>query len=117
MILEEIQKKLLEVDDNVFYGMVDGSMAETVWNYIVFNRSTMGITPNKTGYTDRYTVHIVRENWIPEGLELEVIDKMLEIAGMRLAGNDAEYTYVEKPKTNVVVEMLSIDFVRPKKKV
>lgn len=115
MILEDIQKKLKEVDDNVFYGMVDSSMQATIWDYIVFNRTTMKANPNKTGYTDYFTVHIIRENWIPEGFEAEVINKMLEINGMRLAGNDAVYSYVPKPNTNVVIEMLSIDFMKAKK--
>ena len=106
-----------ELDENVFYGMVDSKMQETLWNYIVFNRTTMTQNSNKTSYTDRYTVHIIREEWIPEGFEIEVINKMLEIAGMRLAGNDAVYTYVPKPNTNTVIEMLSIDFVKPKKAV
>lgn len=116
MILEDIKNKLLEVDDNVFYGMVDSSMKETLWNYIVFNRSVMSVNENKTGYTDKFTVHIIREDWIPEGLEFEVIDKMLEISGMRISRSDAVYQYVQKPNTNTVVEMLSIDFVKPKKK-
>lgn len=115
MILNDIQTKLKELDDNVFYGMVDSSMQETMWNYIVFNRTLMKPNANKTGYSDYYTVHIIREDWIPEGFEIEVINKMLEIEGMRLAGNDGEYTYVPKPNTNIVVEMLSIDFVKAKK--
>ena len=115
MILNEIQTKLKELDEHVFYGMVDNSMQETLWNYIVFNRTTMKPNQNKTGYTDYYTVHIIREEWIPEGFEIDVINKMLEINGMRLAGNDAVYSYVPKPNTNIVVEMLSIDFMKAKK--
>ena len=115
MILNEIQSKLKELDEHVFYGMVDNSMQETLWNYIVFNRTTMKASQNKTGYTDYYTVHIIREEWIPEGFEIDVINKMLEINGMRLAGNDAVYSYVPKPNTNIVVEMLSIDFMKAKK--
>ena len=115
MILDEIQKKLKEVDDHVFYGMVDNAMQATFWDYIVFNRTTMKANQNKTGYTDYFTVHIIRENWIPEGFEVDVINKMLEINGMRLAGNDAVYSYVPKPNTNVVIEMLSIDFMKAKK--
>ena len=117
MILEDIKNKLLEVDENVFYGMVHQRMNETLWNYIVFDRSVMSINANKTGYTDKFTVHIIREEWIPEEVVFAVIDKMLEIPGMKLAGNDATYDYFEKPKTNVVIEMLSIDFVKQKKKV
>ena len=115
MILNDIKTKLKELDTNVFYGMVDNSMQETLWNYIVFNRTSMKTTATKGGYSDYYSVHIIREEWIPEGFEIEVINKMLEIDGMRLAGNDAVYTYVPKPNTNIVVEMLSIDFVKPKK--
>ena len=115
MILNEIQNKLKELDNNVFYGMVDKSMKETLWNYIVFNRTTMKPNANKNSFSDYFTVHIIREEWIPEGFEIEVINKMSEIDGMRLAGNDAVYTYVQKPNTNIVVEMLSIDFVKAKK--
>lgn len=112
MILTEIRDKLSEIDDRVFYGMVDNSVQETLWNYIVFNRKPTKIGANRTGYSYYFSVNIIRENFIPEGLDLTVIEKMLEIPGMRLAGNDMEYTYVPKPNTNVVVEMLSIDFVR-----
>jgi hypothetical protein len=115
LILEDIKSKLQEIDTNVFYGMVDQSMKEQLWDYIVFNRNVMRTNANKTGYSTIYSVHIVREDFIPEGLEESVINKMLEIDGMRLAGSDGTYTYVPKPNTNVVVEMFSIDFVKPKK--
>lgn len=115
MILETIKNKLLEVDPNVFYGMVDKSMRESAWDYIVFNRRIVKPGKNRTGYSYYFSVNIIRENFIPEGFELTVIDKMLEIDGMRLAEADMEYAYREKPNTNIVVEMLSIDFVRPVK--
>lgn len=83
-----------------------------MWNYIVFNRKPTKVNENKTGYSHYYTVNVIRENFVPEGMELRVIEKMLEISGMRLAGTDFQYTYVEKPNTNAVVEMLSIDFVK-----
>ena len=115
MLLNEIKEKLQELDENVFYGMVDNSMMETVWNYIVFNRKTLTVNKNRTGYSEYFGVHIVRENFIPEGLATSVIDKMREINGMRLVESDAVYTYIEKPNTNVVVEMISLEFVRPVK--
>lgn len=115
MILEIIKAKLQEIDPNVFYGMVDNSMREAVWDYIVFNRKVTKPGKNRTGYSYYFSVNIVRENFIPEGLDVTVIDKMLEIDGMRLAENDMEYNYTAKPNTNNVVEMLSIDFVRPVK--
>ena len=112
MILNDIKEKLQEIDPNVFYGMVDPVMQETVWDYIVFNRKPTKINENKTGYSYHFTVNIVRENFIPEGLDLTVIEKMRSIPGMKLSGADMEYMYVAKPNTNVVVEMLSIDFVK-----
>ena len=116
MILETIKNKLREVDDSVYYGMVHSEKKETLWNYIVFNRTSMKSSASKTGYTDGYIVHIVREEWIPEGLAEEVINKMLEIDGMKLSATDSQYDYVPKPNTDSVVEMLSIEFVKPRKK-
>lgn len=115
MILNDIKEKLQEVDPNVFYGMVDNSIRETVWDYTVFERKRIAINSNKTSNSYYFTVHIVRENFIPEGLEQTVISQMLEIPGMRIADNDPVFSYVPKPNTNVVVEMLSIDFVKPVK--
>ena len=115
MILNDIKEKLLEVDPIVFYGMVDNSVRETVWDYTVFERKRIAINGNKNSYSYYFSVHIIRENFIPEGLDKTVIDKVCEIPGMRVADNDPVFSYVAKPNTNVVVEMLSIDFVRPVK--
>ena len=116
MILQTINDKLLEIDPNVFYGAVKNSMKETLWNYVVFNRTTKRQNENKTGYTEIYAVHIVRENWLDEGLEEAVIKKVCEIAGMRMIG-EGSYTYVMKPNTDTVIEMFSVEFARPIKKV
>lgn len=117
MILEKIEEKLKEIDENVFYGIADTEeMKGKPWNYIVFDRTEMRISPTKKGYADVYSVHLIRENFIPEDLPLTVIEKMESIGeGIRVA--NAEYDYMEKPNTHKVVEMLSIDFVKPKKKV
>lgn len=112
MILTEIKEKLLEIDPVVFYGAVDTSKVETVWDYIVFERKVTKPSANQTGYSHYFTVHIIRENFVPEGLELTVIEKMKEIPGMKLSSNDMTYDYTVKPSTDAVVEMLSIDFVR-----
>ena len=111
MILNEIKDKLHEIDPNVFYGMVDSRMREDVWDYTVFNRERMTPSPNRTGYSYYFSVHVVREDFIPDGFEKIVIDKMLEIDGMRLAG-EGTYDYVPKPSTNAVVEMFSVSFVK-----
>ena len=115
MILEAIESKLGELDPNVFYGMVKRNMSQTLWNYIVFDRKVMSTSTNKTGYTDYYRVHIVREKWIPEGLAEKVIEKMEEIAGMKVAKTEMQYNYVQKGNTDTVVEMLTIEFHRVSK--
>lgn len=113
MILDDIKNKLKEVDNNVFYGAVDPRMREEIWDYIVFARDTLSYSESKKSYGIHYTVAIVRENFIPEGLEMAVINKMCEIPGMRVSGSDGNYEYIPKPNTNNIVEMLTINFVKP----
>ena len=115
MILQEIKDKLLEIDPHVFYGMVDNKVITDEWNYIVFMRKSLGVATNRSGYSDRFTVAIIREDFIPEGLDISVIDKMCEIHGMRLANPDCQYNYTIKPNTNTVVELLTMEFVKPRK--
>lgn len=117
MLLDEIKTKLEEIDPRVYYGMVDTEIRDTEWDYIVFNRTPLKITGNCTGLSDGFDVHIVRENFIPEGLDVAIIGKMREIAGVRVSGENHEYTYIQKPNTNTVVEMLSLHFVRARKNV
>ncbi len=114
MFLLAIEDKLQEIDPNVFYGMVDKKIAETAWNYIVFNRTGVKYNDNKTAKSDAFDVHIVRENYIPEGLETEVAQKLCELPGVRLSG-ETKFYYERKPNTNIVIEMLTISFVRARK--
>lgn len=115
MILTDIEAKLKEIDPNVYYGMVDDSRKETVWDYIVFDRTAIKHSMNKTSASDRFSVHIIRENFVPDGLEDEVIAKLCELPGVRLTGEDTTFDYVQKPNTNIVVEMMSIRFLRARK--
>lgn len=115
MILSDIEAKLREIDPCVYYGIVDESRKETLWNYIVFNRSTITHSANKTSATDHFEVHIIRENYVPEGMDTAVIDKLCALPGVRLAGTDCAFNYVQKPNTNIVVEMLTIPFIRARK--
>lgn len=114
-MLDEITQKLKEIDPRVYYAMVDTTDEEMLWNYIVFNRTKFRATGNKTGYADGYDVHIVRENFIPEEIDIEVIAKMESIHGLKLANEDGNYDYLRKPNTNTVVEILHLHFVRARK--
>lgn len=115
MILTDIEAKLKEIDSNVFYGMVDKRMLEMVWDYIVFNRTKINHSSNRTSSGDRFDVHIIRENYIPDGTEDEVITKLCSLPGVRVAAEDTTFDYVAKPSTNIVVEMMTIPFVRARK--
>lgn len=115
MILNDIKEKLEDIDENVFYGAVNSRMKETLWNYIVFNRVKLSPNQNKTSYTAEYAVHIVREDYIPEGLEEEVIEALTSIKGVRVNSEGGSYDYVTKPSTDTVVEMFSINFYIPRK--
>lgn len=115
LILDVIKEKLQQIDPNVYYGMVDKEVQKNEWDYIVFDRAPLKIKPDKTGCSDYYDVHIVRENYIPEGIDIDVIKKMQEIPGMKVSDEDCTYDYVQKQNTNIVVEMLTIRFVKARK--
>ena len=115
MILTDIEAKLTEIDQNVYYGIVDESRKDTVWDYIVFNRTGIKHSLNKTSASDRFDVHIIRENYVPDGLEDVVIESLSELPGVRMSGEDTTFAYVQKPSTNIVVEMMTIHFLRARK--
>ena len=115
MILDDIKTALEAVKPRVYYGIVDASVKDTKWDYIVFNRLRRKTSQNKTGYSYYFAVHIISENFIPEDIDIEVTNKMLEIDGMKLADLDGEYTYVQKPNTGETVEMLTLYFVKARK--
>ena len=121
MILEDIERVLKEFDPIVFYGMAqdaDPITKEpiTIWNYIVFNRVNIRHTENKNSAGDYFDVHIIRENYVPEGIDDEIIKKLCALAGVKLADTDCTFDYVQKPNTDIVVEMLTIHFVRARKR-
>lgn len=121
MLLNDVKDVLEKFDKFVFYGLTppvirdeDGEEVDE-WNYTVFNRTKLKNSTNKTSYTDAFDVHIVREEFIPEGTDVELIEKLTAIPGVRLAGDDGVFDYALKPGTNHVVEMLTLSFVRARK--
>ena len=116
MILEDIKNKLLEIDDQVHYGTLTEGQNEDIWNYIVFARKHRKTAKDKTGDVKYYEVAIVRENFIPEDDEESVIEKMLELPGMRLSAGDHPYEYTTKKNTETVVEMLVLEFYKASKR-
>lgn len=121
MLLDEVKKVLETLDPLVFYGLTPAVLHDEngeeidEWNYSVFNRTKLKNSANKTSYTDAFDVHIVREEFIPEGIDVQYIEKLTAIPGVRLAGEDGVYDYAMKPGTDHVVEMLTLSFVRSRK--
>ncbi len=116
-MLNEIEKALKELDSNIYYGMSTHDELSN-WDYIVFNRKKMKpSSKNLLGFTDYYSITIVRENYIPEGFELKVIEEIEKNTKLKIANNEYMYNYVIKPNTNIVVELLTIDFIMAKKRV
>lgn len=115
-MLKRIKQQLETLNRPVFYGQAGKLDGGDLWDYIVFFRDTMSCSTNKTGFTDSYTVVIVQEEFIDDETIFGVIDSMEEIDGMRLASGDMAYQYTTKPNTSTVIEMLVLEFVKPKKR-
>ena len=121
MILNDIKKVLESIDPIVFYGLTPSRIYDAqhrevnTWDYIVFNRTKLKSSAQKTSYVDAFEVHIVREEFIPEGIDIEVIEKLTALPGVKLASEDGVYDYTMKPGTSHVVEMLTLSFTRARK--
>ncbi|WP_302626808.1 hypothetical protein [uncultured Eubacterium sp.] len=110
-ILESLSKKLKETELEVFYGIADGD--NNLAKYIVYGRDTIVINENKLGFTDKYEVVIVCENYISQELIDDVIEKV-EQCGLRLSNENMEFSYFEKK--DIVMELLRIKFIRARRR-
>lgn len=121
MFLDDVKKALKEIDPMVFYGLVPSRLVDEkgeevdTWDYIVFNRAKLKHNSNKTSFGDGFEVHIVREEYVPEGTDTDVIAKLTALPGVKLADEDGTYDYMMKPNTDMVVEMLTLTFTRARK--
>lgn len=114
--MQQIEAKLFEASDRVFYGSADNLDNDAIWNYIVFWRDSTKRNDNKTSYTDYYTVAIVQENWVTDELIELVVSLMESLSGMRLANSEIDFNYSRKPGTNAVIEIATLTFSHPRKK-
>lgn len=114
--LNEISNALLGFGIPVRYGQMNFDKIEK-WNYFVFGRSE--IKPSGRNLIDmnvQYTVAIVMEDFIPDGFEIEVIEKITENTNLRLSSDSIQIDYMIKPNSgNLCVEMMQINFFRVRK--
>ena len=112
MNLTELSDKLNELKkDKVFYGMINQELEE--WDYIVYYRTNS--SDNVTSFTREFQVAVVEENNIQENYDEVVINKVLELSGVRVVG-DVEFEYTRKPNTDTVIEVMLITFAYANKK-
>lgn len=116
-MLQQIEAKLREVADLVFYGSADDVANNVLWQYIVFWRERTARNQNNNSFTDFYSVAIVHENWVPDEMISEVIEKLEQLPGVRLANSDIGFNYTFKPSTNAVIEIATLTFSRARKRV
>lgn len=97
----------------VYYGICNAqSLPE--WNYFVFNRRRI-TSNNAKAYTDVFEVHIVHEDYIMEGYELDVVRAIKDsVPGCSLM-EDVSYEYTTKADTQIIVELCNLTFKRARK--
>lgn len=111
-ILKQIQDSLEGFGYPVYYGRSFAKPQDS-WNYFVFNRYNI----EKSGRSNcdfnyYYQVHIIMEDYVPEGFEQEVIKAIEENTRLKLSDVPMAFNYVTKSGTDMVVEMLTLTFTK-----
>ena len=109
-LLDDIKAALSTVDEHVYYGTGIEHPKQLPWDYLVFSRDVLRRKQNRSGYAWVINVVVVREEYIPDCLEEQVIAAMETIPGVRMLEEDHEYSYGVKPKTNNTIEMTVLKF-------
>lgn len=113
-MLNEIKEALEQFGLPVYYGQ--STHKNSNWNYFVFKRShTKKAGKSECDFVQYYQVAIIHEDFIPEGFEFDVIKAVKEATGLRLADSDFSYNYTLKNETDLVVEILIIEFAKARK--
>lgn len=111
-ILELIQSTLETFGYPVYYGR-SFCKPQDDWNYFVFNRAYVSKSgKSNCDFNYYYQVHIIMEDYIPEGFEQEVIKAIEENCRLKLVDTPLQFNYVTKNSTDMVVEMLTITFTK-----
>lgn len=89
------------------------------WNYFVFNRKKTDKASNRVDYQTFYQVHVVHEDYIPEGYIQKVIETLeaQKDAKLKATADPVEYNYTFKNNTDMVVEIATITLFHPEKEV
>lgn len=110
---DKIKEALKEIVQDVYYGAGRFQGREN-WDCIVFGKRRTGKSESKGGITRRYFVAIVKEEYIPEDLEKQVIEKMKTL-GFKISDTDTAYDYVQKAG-ECTVEICTMEFGKTEKR-
>ena len=121
-MLDEINSVLEKIAEEnslekVFYGAASDRAGDMkTWNYLILKRDRhVRSGTNRMDSTMYYTITLVHEDYIPEGMPEEIIKSVLnEVPGVHLA-TDIEYDYGFKNGTDMVVEAAIMSFYKVQK--
>ena len=115
--LEELARSAEVPMAGAYYGACREKNLEA-WNYFVFNRKTTEKSSNRLDYQTFYQVHVVHEDYIPEGYIQKVVEALEEQkeAKMKATAEPIEYNYTFKNNTDMVVEIATITMFHPEKR-
>lgn len=108
-LLQRIEEKLKELDPNVYYGLAD---RQNKWDYIVYARDKTEVNSGLTSKSVHIRVAVVRENYIEEDMEEKLLEAMKAIPGLKKTQEPVVYTYLKKPNTNTIVEIMEMEFAK-----
>ena len=127
-VLDRIRSTLatLATDQTVpMQGVWYGACREkelSYWNYFVFNRwkTSKNNQGSKVDLQTFYQVHVVHEDYIPEGYVERVISALQQKSEsgtkLKVTNDDIQYSYIFKGSTNMVVEIATITLYHPEKR-
>lgn len=110
--------KLLEEEFKypVFYGMVNPEKIKDDkidWNYFVVKRDVT-LKEGAIWYAN-INVTFVAEEYIKEGFELEIIEKIKEKTSFKPSSSNISFGYSRKGNTNGIIEVVTIPFTKKMK--
>ncbi len=105
-----------------FYGLPTVSTLEK-WNYFIFRRKTSkrsGKSGRDEPVQTKYLIHIIHEDYIPEGYVDEVI-RALETKDesgtkLKLCADDITYDYIQKGNSDTIIEVATIVVTHPERR-
>lgn len=115
MILNDIEEALKSFGLPVYYGMQNIAEREA-WNYFVFRRTKTSATDSKRSAADHIVVACVHEGYVEPGMDERIAAVLEPLPGVKLSSADISYDYTAKPGTNIVVEVMAMEFTMGRKR-